>query len=462
MGYILVDDFTGNRSQFVPVSNPFYTIKYRDWDWDFNRKNKDRQLYIEITTSNLLDNNNYIDIILNQEYFIEYEDVFGKKQKYDYFLFSWKEEIINLDNAPIIYSPESIGNSDFSLGFYYNDVLLYEFIIFHNFPMNDDYRRHLIDLSVFQNLEIKKFNRIKLKVLSNKGKLSKFYLGDMFMFQDTIEQNLLLSISSKLNNKYYEKCGTLLQCENDFIIVKDLVDVKEGYCIALAKSEKELVNFNNKVLGYNYFEYENKLEDVEIHQIKSVEVITESVYKLKFFDNFDGKNIRNQYPSGIDIYFVVPVVFDDFVDETYKMPCILLTYNFPTVNKISFRKEGLFNIIIIRNNISDTFDFNFGYMKNLNCLKLEITISIFSDNLDLSTKLGNMVRNVVDVLGSLEIFDLTFNIEDIIYRTVGSIGEYSQVSEFVISILCFEGFQKIEYSPQKFQSLDILDFGIIG
>lgn len=464
MGFILVDDFSGKMSSYTYQSD-FYSVQYRDWDWDFNRRNKDKQLYIVFTDDNIF-YDSYIDFYLKKEYCIYCKDSFGKVYNYDYLIFSLKYDIVNLNKIPFKYSSYSIRDAKLSIELMYNNETLGEFLVERNVDITNKcgYFYYFIDLSVFKGMDSVdisnlinnlgaekevKFNRFRIRVLANLGVYSKIYFGDLFLLQDSIEHNLLSSIASKFHNAYYEECGVIEEAESgkNYVIMKDIYDVDEGYVIAFSSSKKDLESFTKKVYGSNYFEFEQKLEPVEIHQIRSIEHTNEG-YKLTFYDNFDGGRLLYDWGINDKVYFVVPCIIDNFIDESYKMPCILITYNYPEVQSVPIKKNRLFNIMIDRYKpFQDKSNlYKYGYIRDFSCVKIDIVISIFAGNMDLSNKLSKMVRENIDTSNTINIFDLEFDIENIEYRTISVFNEYAPSSEFNVSIHCFEKLSSISYN----------------
>jgi hypothetical protein len=459
MGYILVDDFTG-RNQAKAYNNTFYELNFSDWDWEFNRKDKDKVMFISFTRDDIY-NDSFIEIDLKKEYCIYCEDNFGKLYNYDYLIFSWKEYLVNLNNISFFGSPFNFNNKILmSLELLYNDKSLGEFLVFNNLNLEScDYKHFALDLSIFKSdFSVVKFNKIRIHILTNIGVFSKIYFGDIFLMQDYVEHNMVSSIVKELNFSHIEKCGTLLSQGKDYIILSDMYDIEDGYCIALSNSYNELSSFSRKIYGYNYLEYDT-LEIVEIHQIKSIE-LTDLGYKLNFYNSFDGEKLLYNWASGTDVYFVVPCIMDNFIDESYKLPCILVTYNFPSVDtKTTNRHRKVFNIKVNRGSLDRPFEF--GIIKSFNYLEMEILISVFSGNQDLSNKLTNKVRNKVDILDYIYIFDLKFDISDIKYSTLSVFDEYSPVSEFTIETYTLERLEPISYQNYLLKEA-ILDFGVIG
>jgi hypothetical protein len=449
MGLLLVDDFSGKYSNVITHGDLFYRVDYRDWKWDFNREGKDKQMYITFVKGGFY-SDNYIDLFLKRDYCINCEDVYGKVYNYDYLVFSWKEQVINLRND-IIVQDNAIrnvfqGKFNLSIELMYNDESLGEFLVYNNVKAynKNNYKFFFIDLSIFDYKKTKKlykFNKVRIRVLRNLGEFSKIYFGDLYLLQDSVEHNLLVSIEKEIHNKYYEKVGKVLESGENYIILDEVYDLEDGFCIAIAKNERDLISFSNIIKGYNYIENIDKINTiVEFHQVKEI-IPVDKGYKLTFYDNFDGEEVLFDWGIGTEVFFVVPVVKDDFIDETYKMPLILLTYNYPSIDTFSTERHyKIFNILFNR----ETGQAKYGVIKDLSCLKMEITISIFCPNLDVSNKIANLIRNKLDILGYISIFDLDFDIEEITYRTV-SLTEYAPSAEFVLSVYCFEKFDKIDY-----------------
>lgn len=465
MGYILVDDFSGRMSDYTYQSE-FFKVDYRDWDWDFNRKDKEKQLYITFTNDSLY-YDTYIDFHLKDEYCIYCEDSFGKGYHYDYLIFSLKYDIVNLNKVPLKYSDYSIRDIKLSIELMYDNESLGEFLVERNVNITNrcDYFYYFIDLSVLKREGVVKFNRFRIWVLANLGLYSKIYFGDLFLMQDSPEHNLLISLSRRFHNVYFENCGIIGEAKagKKTVILKDLYDLQEGYVIAFSRTKQDLENFIKKYYGYNYFRFDNSLETVEIHQIKTIEY-KDYGYILTFYDNFDGESLLFDWGVNDSVYFVVPCIIDNFIDESYKMPCILLTYNYPEVQTVPIRKLKLFNIMLDRSQVFQGKDksqlYKYGYIKDFSCIKMEITISIFADTMELSNKLTKIVRENVDISNTINIFDLEFDIENIEYKTISVFNEYAPSSEFTLSVYCFEKLSPITYDYYVLRSIET-DFDYI-
>lgn len=381
MGYLRTEKFD-SLGEWNDVSNalPGYSIEETDWDSLKSSPEKAATMvlrYVPQEADQFIPGASILTKTYSTPWYFSFDDQFGKPVTYPELMLTFR---MTGGETSEFKSPD-----DFfiSMSLWRSDTKLREWFV----PLEraaDTYKAYCFDLQPLIDDGHSSFDTIRFDILKHGGDRA-IYFGDMYLFQDEVEHNVLSSMAEALHAQIRRQC-TVLNSQaapgDTQIHVDSIVDLHPGTAILIGDPD-----------GTH-----------ELH------VIDQAPYEepgigpfITFTGEFSTEKVQMAWAADTPVWFVVPATFTDLTESEAAFPVFFLSFGDPDpVEEMSPYPRPEMDSYV-----RDTLDGNHtvAVRESRDTLRLPVSIHIYSNRLETAVEMSKFLRktfnrrNFISVVG---------------------------------------------------------------